>query len=191
MVASAAAGGGATGAASVGPLPPSILAFGRSAVFGVPTLWWIALLFVAGSALILSRTETGRGWYLLGSSERAARFNGLRTRWLTCFAYLVAGALAGLAGFVLMVTLGSGDATAGDTLLLQVIAATVVGGTSLFGGLGGTWRTFGGVFLIVGLTNALNFHGLASWYQEIAVGAVIVLGTGLAVFVQAAQGRSR
>ncbi|WP_159014737.1 ABC transporter permease [Acidisoma sp. S159] len=191
MVASAAAGGGATGAASVGPLPPSVLNFGRSTIAGIPTLWWIALIFVAGSALVLSRTDTGRGWYLLGSSARAALFSGLRTRWLKCLAYLVAGTLAGLAGFILMVTLGSGDATAGDNLLLQVIAATVVGGTSLFGGLGGAWRTFGGVFLIVGLTNALNFHGLASWYQEIVVGAVIVLGTALAVFVQAAQARSK
>lgn len=191
MVASAAAGGGATGAASVGPLPPSVLQFGQSKFAGVPTLWWIALIFVAGFALFLSRTSTGRNWYLLGSNERAARFNGLHTRWLKCLAYAVAGTLAGMAGFILMVSLGAGDATAGDTLLLQVIAATVVGGTSLFGGIGGTWRTFGGVFLIVGLTNALSFHGLASWYQQIAVGIVIILGTALAVYVQSKQSGGR
>lgn len=187
MVASAAAGGGATGAASVGPLPPSVLRFGRSLFAGIPTLWWIALILVAGFALFLSRTATGRGWYLVGSNERAARFNGLHTRRLKCLAYLVAGALAGVAGFVLMASLGAGDATAGETLLLQVIAATVVGGTSLFGGLGGTWRTFGGTFLIVGLADALSFHGLASWYQEIVVGAVIVLGTALGIYVQSRQ----
>lgn len=187
MIASAAAGGGATGAASVGPLPPFVLQFGQSKFAGIPTLWCIALFFVAGFALFLSRTATGRNWYLLGSNERAARFNGLNTRWLKCMAYAVAGTLAGMAGFILMLSLGAGDATAGDTLLLQVIAATVVGGTSLFGGIGGTWRTFGGVFLIVGLTNALSFHGLASWYQQIAVGVVIILGTALAIHVQSRQ----
>ena len=190
IAAAAAAGGGGT-AASVGELPTGVLEFGQSTLVGIPTVWWLALALFAGFALFLSRTDTGRGLYLVGANERAARFNGLRTGLLKCLAYQIAGGLAGLAGFILMARLGSGNATAGDALLLQVIAATVIGGTSLFGGLGGVWRTFVGVFLIVGLTNALGLRGLQSWYQEIIVGVVIVFGSALAIYLQRWQSRSQ
>lgn len=182
MAAAAAAGGGGT-AASVGQLPDEVLQFGRTTIAGIPTVWWIAVFLFALFALLLSRTATGRSLYLLGSSERAARFNGMSGGMIKCLAYSVAGMLGGFAGFILMTRLGSGNATAGDTLLLQVIAATVIGGTSLFGGLGGVWRTLVGVFLIVGLTNALGLIGMQSWTQGIIIGAVVIFGSGLAVYL--------
>jgi ribose transport system permease protein len=182
IAAAAAAGGGGT-AASVGRLPREVLQFGRTTVIGIPTVFLIAVVLVAVFALILSRTATGRSLYLLGSNERAARFNGMSSGMIKCLAYSVAGMLGGFAGFILMTRLGSGNATAGDSLLLQVIAATVIGGTSLFGGLGGVWRTLVGVFLIVGLTNALGLIGMPSWNQGIIIGAVVIFGSGLAVYL--------
>lgn len=190
IAAAAAAGGGGT-AASVGRLPAAVLQLGKSTIAGIPTVWWIAVVLVAVFALLLSRTSTGRSLYLLGSNERATRFNGMSGGFIKCLAYSVAGMLGGLAGFVLMTRLGSGNATAGDTLLLQIIAATVIGGTSLFGGIGGVWRTLVGVFLIVGLTNALGLIGMPSWNQEIIIGAVVIFGSGLAVYLNRFSSRRR
>lgn len=188
IAAAAAAGSGGT-AASVGRLPREVLQFGMSTLAGVPVVWWVAVLLVAVAALLLARTSTGRGLYLLGSNERAATFNGFSAPAVKTLAYSVAGLLGGFAGFILMTRLGSGNATAGDTLLLQVIAATVIGGTSLFGGIGGVWRTLVGVFLIVGLTNALGLVGWPSWNQEIVIGAVVIFGSGFAVYLNRFRGR--
>jgi ribose/xylose/arabinose/galactoside ABC-type transport system permease subunit len=190
ITAAAAAGGGGT-AASVGQLPPQVLAFGQSTLAAIPSAFWIALALVAGFSIFLSGTATGRNFYFVGSNERASRFNGLTVPLVKFLAYTIAGALGGVAGFVLMTRLGSGNATAGDALLLQVIAATVIGGTSLFGGQGGVWRTLVGVFLISGLTNALGLLGMASWHQEIIIGAVVIFGSGLAVFLSKFQVRAR
>jgi ribose/xylose/arabinose/galactoside ABC-type transport system permease subunit len=190
MAAAAAAGGGGT-AASVGQLPPQVLQFGQSTFAAVPMVFWIAFLLVAAFALILSRTVTGINFYLTGANERAAGFNGIDTKRVKFLAYLIGGGLAGFAGFILTSRLGSGNATAGDTLLLEVIAATVIGGTSLFGGLGGVWRTLIGAFLITGLTNALGLQGMPYWYQQIIVGLVIVFGSALAMYLQRFQGRRR
>jgi len=188
--AAAAAGGGGT-AASVGQLPPQVLTFGQSTFAAIPSAFWIAFVLVAAFSVFLSFTVTGRSFYFVGSNEKAARFNGLNVPVMKFLAYAIAGVLGGVAGWVLMTRLGSGNATAGDALLLQVIAATVIGGTSLFGGQGGVWRTLVGVFLITGLTNALGLIGMASWNQEIIVGAVVIFGSGLAVFLAKFQARSR
>ena len=83
-----------------------------------------------------------------------------------------------------------GNATAGDALLLQIIAATVIGGTSLLGGFGGVWRTLTGAF-IVGLTNALGIVGLASWNQDVIVGLVVIFVSGLALFLGRFTARRR
>jgi ribose transport system permease protein len=190
ITAAAAAGGGGT-AASVGQLPAQVLAFGQSTFAAIPSAFWIAFVLVAGFSVFLSATPTGRNFYFVGSNERAARFNGVKVPVVKFLAYTIAGALGGLAGFVLMTRLGSGNATAGDALLLQVIAATVIGGTSLFGGQGGVWRTLVGVLLISGLTNALGLLGMASWNQDIIIGAVVIFGSGLAVFLSKFQARAR
>jgi ribose/xylose/arabinose/galactoside ABC-type transport system permease subunit len=190
MAAAAAAGGGGT-AASVGQLPPEVLAFGQSTFLAVPAVFWLALLLVAAFALILSRTVTGRSFYLVGANQLAAGFNGIDTKRIKFLAYLIGGGLAGFAGFILTSRLGSGNATAGDALLLEIIAATVIGGTSLFGGLGGVWRTLIGAFLITGLTNALGLQGIAYWYQQIIVGLVVVFGSALAIYLQRFRGRRR
>jgi ribose/xylose/arabinose/galactoside ABC-type transport system permease subunit len=188
MAAAAAAGGGGT-AASVGQLPPQVLAFGQSTFAAIPSAFWIAFVLVAVFSVLLSATAFGRRFYFAGSNELAARFNGLHVAATKIFAYTIAGTLGGVAGFVLLTRLGSGNATVGDVLLLQVIAATVIGGTSLFGGQGGVWRTLVGVFLISGLTNALGLLGMPSWYQEIIVGIVVIFGSGLAVFLSRFHGR--
>jgi ribose/xylose/arabinose/galactoside ABC-type transport system permease subunit len=191
MAAAAAAGGGGT-AASVGQLPDSVLAFGRLTVAAIPVTWWIAFILIAVFALVLSRTTFGRNFYFVGSNANAARYNGISVERTKFYAFALAGVMGGLAGFILMTRLGSGNATAGDVLLLEVIAATIIGGTSLFGGQGGVWRTLVGVFLITGLTNALGLRGIPSYHQSIIVGMVVIFGSGLAIYLirfRASHGR--
>jgi ribose transport system permease protein len=190
IAAAAAAGGGGT-AASVGQLPPEVLAFGQSTLLGIPATFIIAFVLFLVFAVVLARTAFGRRFYFVGANAMASRFNGLSVPRGKFFAYAIAGTLGGIAGFVLMTRLGAGTATAGDTLLLQIIAATVIGGTSLFGGIGGVWRTLVGVFLITGVTNALGLLGMPSWNQQIIVGAVVIFGSGLAVYLTKFKARAR
>src|SRR5207245_2697354 len=93
--------------------------------------------------------------------------------------YLIAGTLSGIAGLVVTLRLGSGSPVAGDTLLLQVIGATVIGGTSLSGGEGGIMRTVFGALLITVLVNGLDLLGVEFWDEAIAIGVVILLGSAL------------
>lgn len=173
---------------SVGRLPPEATAFGRSALIGIPTLLWIAVFIFASALLILHRTVFGRTIYLVGANERAAIFNAInvkRTIWLV---YFLSGTLAGVAGMLAVLRLGSGAPVLGDNVLLLVIAAIVVGGTSIFGGEGGLWRTLTGVVLVVMLEKGLDLMGVAFYDQAIIIGVVILAGAALGVRLRRLKG---
>lgn len=169
---------------SVGRLPREATAFGRSQIFAVPSLLWIALGILAIGLVALHKTPFGRSVYLVGSNERAATFNAInvrRTKWLV---YFIGGTLAGIASMLAVLRLGSGAPVLGDAILLQIIAAVVVGGTSVFGGEGGLWRTFTGVVLVVMLEKGLDLMGVAFYDQAIVIGAVILFGSAFGVYLR-------
>lgn len=169
---------------SIGRLPREALALGRHTVLGVPTIFLVALLVVALAWLVLARTPFGRWVHLAGDNRRAAVFNAVPVARVEFWVYLGAAVLAAAAGMIAVLRLGSGAPVLGDNLLLQVIAAVVIGGTSIHGGEGGVWRTATGVALVVMLDKGLNLMGLAFYDQWIAMGAIILLGSGLGAWLQ-------
>jgi putative xylitol transport system permease protein len=141
--------------------------------FPVPALVMLILAVVA--AFVLSRTRFGRYVYAVGGNEEAARLAGVPIRVVKLAVYAIAGACAGLAGVLLVGQLRSGGPDAGLLYELNAIAAAVIGGASLFGGIGTAWGALVGALMIGVLNNALDLLGVQSFWQEIVKGGIILL----------------
>ena len=178
MIAAVSAGGGSA-KASVGGLPDAVSTFGRAVTVGIPNVFWVALAVTAVIGGLLRWTKFGRDLYLLGDSEVAARFTGMNVKRMKFTVYLLAAIVSSIAGILLDFRLGSGSPAGGETFLLKVIAATVIGGTSLFGGLGGVGRTAFGAILIAVVGIGLDRAGWQYWDQFIVLGFVILIGATL------------
>ena len=149
------------------------------------------IIFLAAALLchiVLRHTRYGRHIYAIGGNAEAARLSGLNVRGLTLSVYVIVGLFAGLAGFVLSSRLNSAEAVAGQGYELTVIASVVIGGTSLFGGLGGVLGTVVGAILIGVLINGLVLMNVSPYIQQIIIGVIIVLAVAFDRFV---KGRRR
>ncbi|WP_102127485.1 ABC transporter permease [Deinococcus planocerae] len=144
-----------------------------------------ALLISGGLAvlahLLLSRTVLGRWLYATGANAVTARVSGVPVDRVVVFAYVFSGVCAAVGSLLYSTRLQMGRPTLGADLLLDVIGATVIGGTSLFGGKGKVLWTFFGVLFFVLLSNSLNLLNLNSYAVSIVKGAVILLAAGLDV----------
>ena len=157
----------------IGPLP-------------VPVIFFLAMVVIG--QIILKYTQYGRWIYALGGNPEASRLSGLNVKMLTTSVYVISGFCAGLAGFLLTSRLNSAEQVAGQGYELQAIAAVVIGGTSLFGGQGSMVGTLIGAMLIGVLNNGLVILNVSPYYQQIVIGAIIVLS----VYIdQLAKQRSR
>lgn len=143
----------------------------------VPSIPNIAL-FAIGAWLIVSvigfTTRFGRYMYVIGGGEAVARTAGIPVRRYKIYAFALSGAMAGLAGALAVARLGAAGPTLGQDLLLNTLAAIVVGGTSLSGGIGGVHRTLIGVLIIALLDNGLNLMGVNQYTQMVIKGAVVI-----------------
>jgi ribose/xylose/arabinose/galactoside ABC-type transport system permease subunit len=142
------------------------------------------LALVAAGAFVLSRTRFGRYIYAIGGNEEAARLSGVPVRSVKLGAYAISGFCAGLAGVVLVGQLRSGGPDAGMLYELNAIAAAVIGGASLLGGVGTAWGALVGALLIGVLNNALDLLGVQSFWQEIAKGVIILLAVTFDVWTK-------
>ena len=140
--------------------------------FPVPAL--IMLLLVMTAAFVLTRTKFGRHVYAVGGNEEAARLSGVPVRRVKLGVYAISGACAGLAAVLMVGQLRSGGPDAGMLYELNAIAAAVIGGASLFGGLGTAWGALIGALLIGVLNNALDLLGVQAFWQEISKGGIIL-----------------
>jgi ribose transport system permease protein len=146
----------------------------RTRVFGVATSSWIAIGFVVLLWFLLDRTRFGRHVYAVGTNREAARLAGVRVDLVQAATFALAGLAAGLAG--LLVTSRTSTAQASDdfSFIFIVIAAVVVGGTSIMGGEGAVWRSVLGAFFIAFMINGFNLLGVDPIYQRIIRGAIIL-----------------
>ncbi|KQY79344.1 MULTISPECIES: ABC transporter permease [Roseateles] len=138
-----------------------------------PVLLMVLLAVVAG--ILLRRTTLGRHLHAVGSNGEAARLSGVNVAGVAMFAYIASGALAGLAGCVLMSRLVTAQPNEGVMYELDAIAAAVIGGTSLIGGVGTISGTVIGAFVIGILRNGLNMNGVSAFSQQIIIGLVILV----------------
>jgi ribose/xylose/arabinose/galactoside ABC-type transport system permease subunit len=159
------------------PAAFELLGSGRVAGLPVPTILMVVVYLV--SWFVLAHTPFGRQVYAVGGNAEAARLAGIGTARVTVLVYVISGGLAALSGAILASRMSSGQPNAGLMFELEVIAAVVVGGTSLFGGRGGIVGTFFGAMLIGVLRNGLNLVGVGSYVQQVVLGFVILLAVML------------
>ena len=144
------------GAKSYSGFPDSFLALGNSDIAGIPAQMWIFLLVALGIWLLVHRTTLGRSFRAIGYSPEGARYAGIPVRRNLGLAYVLAGAIAGLAAVIFVARLGEARANAGMGYELLAITAVVLGGTSIFGGSGTVAGTLLGFLAVAVLNNGLK-----------------------------------
>lgn len=163
-----------SGGRPVSNLSREFTSIGSGDLLGIP----LPIAILAGVAIVshvfLSNTRLGRYVYAVGGNEHAARASGLNVTGVKIFAYTVCGTMAGLAGVVLASRITTGQPNAGIAYELDAIAAVVIGGTSLSGGVGGIRGTILGALLMGVINNGLDLLNVSSYYQQIVKGLIIV-----------------
>ena len=152
------------GSGFIGPAPVPVIIFAAFVIIGY---------------LVLRFTTYGRSIYAVGGNPEAARLSGLNTTGLIMSVYVVTGFLAGLCGFLLTSRLGAAEVVAAQGYELIVIAAVVIGGTSLFGGEGSILGTLVGTLLIGVLNSGLAINNVNPYYQPIIIGLIVVFSVYL------------
>jgi len=155
-------------------LSDSFLFIGQGRVFGVPMPVWLFLAVFAIGWLVLRYSRFGRHVYAVGGNEKSAKTSGIATRKVQFAVYTICGLCAGLAGVVLTARTTSALTQSGIGYELDAIAAVVIGGTSLSGGVGGLTGTLFGALIIGVINNGLDLLGVSSYYQQVIKGVVIV-----------------
>ena len=148
-------------------------------VWQIGPIHWIVIFTLAVWLLVhlaLTRTVWGHHIYAVGGDEKIARQSGIRVGAVRASAYVVAGALAAVAGVITAARAGVGDPNAGLGLEFESLAAVVIGGASLAGGRGKVIGVLGGVLLLTIIGNVFNLVGIPVWYQQLLKGALILIG---------------
>jgi ribose transport system permease protein len=154
---------------------PSFEWLGNGDFLAVPWLIWVAAAVAFLSWFILRKTILGLHIYAVGGNAQAARLTGIKVTTVLLFVYAINGLFAGIAGAMSASRLYAANGNWGTGYELDAIAAVVLGGTSLSGGIGSIWGTVIGALIIGVMNNGLTILGLSSFWQYVAKGAVIVL----------------
>jgi rhamnose transport system permease protein len=159
---------------NAGDMPRSFLALGTQQVLSVPVLFVVAVLVLALVGYYLYAHRGGRELYAIGSDPDAAVLYGLDVRRRVLSAFILSGALAGLAGVLFAARYGTVSAGAGTGIELEAVAAVVIGGVAIFGGSGTVWGAALGAVLLVTIDRALPILGIPDFWQRAVVGALII-----------------
>ncbi len=157
---------------------------GQGDFWGIPTQIWLLLIFTVLAGIVLGRTTLGRTLYAIGNNEIGARFSGLPVNRNLLIIYTFSGLMSALAAYIFVSRVSTTRSDMGSGLELDVIAAVVLGGTSIFGGSGSIAGTMIGVVLIQLLKNGLALSGVASDATIVVVGGVLVLSILINNFIQ-------
>ena len=151
----------------------------RTKVLDVAMSSWIAIVWVLVLWFVLDRTRFGRHVYASGGNAEAARLAGVRVSLVQASTFALAGLAAGLAGVLVASRTSTAQASDDFSFIFGVIAAVVVGGTSILGGEGNVWRSVLGAFFIAFMINGFNLLGVDPVYQRIIQGAIILGAVGI------------
>jgi ribose transport system permease protein len=163
----------------IAPLPNSFTYIGQHDLFGVPYIIYVAVVVAVIAYLLLHATTLGWNIRALGANREAARSSGIRVRALSISLYVYCGAAAAFAGALEAARLGAGSPDFGTGLELTVIAAAIIGGTSIYGGLGTIPGAALGALLLSVLATGLILLNVDPTLQDLATGIVLILAAGL------------
>ncbi|WP_137391029.1 ABC transporter permease [Rhodoligotrophos defluvii] len=172
-----------TGGVPIAGLPyefGNVFGFGR--VFGTPVPVLVAILAIVVIWFLMNRTRLGAHIYAVGGNAKAANLSGVPTKRVLFLAYLMCSLLASLAGLLLTARVESGETNLGGTIALESIAACVIAGVSLRGGIGRVESVVLGAFFIVLVQNGMNIAQIGSYLQMVLLGALLILAVILDQF---------
>jgi rhamnose transport system permease protein len=179
---------GISQARSVRGYPEWFFVLGQGEILGVPTQLWILLVAIAIFWIVLSRTTFGRALYAIGHNETAARYSAIKVDRIKVIIYSLSGLMSGLAGVIFVSRVSTTRSDMGTGLELDVIAAVVLGGTSIFGGIGTIAGTVLGFTLIQLLKNGLALTGVKGDATIVVIGTVLILSILITNFLQHRRG---
>ena len=163
-----------TGGFPLATFPDWFSFFGAGAVLGIPfPVYVFASVFIIMHVL-MKFTSFGRAVYAVGGNAEAARLSGIDVFRVKTLTLAITGALTAITGTLLASQIGSGVGTTATGMELDVIAATIIGGTSLFGGKGRIWGTLLGVIFLGCISNGMTLMNVSEYWQLVARGAIIV-----------------
>lgn len=141
---------------------------------GIPIPVYIMLAFLLLGTVFTRRTTWGQQIYAIGANSTAAGLSGIPVNRRVALVYVISGAMAGLAALVFLARLNSAEADIGDSLMLQAVAAVLIGGTSLFGGLGTLTGTLLGCIVLAVVLNGMNLLSISASWQPIVTGVIVI-----------------
>jgi len=159
--------------------PPGFRQIGSGYFLGLPIPVYLMVGFLALGSIFAQRTTWGQEIYAIGANPVAARLSGIPVARRLLLVYVVSGAMAGLASIIFLARLNSAEADIGETLTLPAIAAVLIGGTSLFGGLGTVFGTFVGALILTLVLNGMNLLSVSASWQPLVTGVIVILAVWL------------
>lgn len=159
--------------------PPAFRAIGSGYWLGVPIPVYLMVAFLLIGVLFAQRTRWGQEIYAIGANPEAARLSGVPVKRRIVLVYEVSGAMAGLASLIFLARLNSAEGDIGESLTLPAIAAVLIGGTSLFGGVGSVFGTLVGALILTLVLNGMNLLTINASWQPLVTGVIVVLAVFL------------
>ncbi len=160
-------------------LSASYLSWAVGETLGIPNEIWVGVIAMVILSVILQLTPFGRLIRGIGAQEQAVIASGINVDRVKIAAYVLSGTMAALAGVVMAARLGSGSPTLANEFLLPAIAAIIVGGTAITGGVGSVWRTFVGALIVQVVRIGMTFMGVSVFAQQIVFGIILVAAVAI------------
>lgn len=155
--------------------PPAFRALGSGYLIGIPIPVFLMVIFLGLGSFFTQRTIWGQQIYAIGANPVSARLAGIPTMRRLVLVYAVSGGMAGLASLIFLARLNSAEGDIGDSLTLPAIAAVLIGGTSLFGGIGTMSGTLIGALILTLVLNGMNLLAVNASWQPLVTGVIVVL----------------
>jgi ribose transport system permease protein len=177
--------------ATIHGFPPAFRALGSGYWLSVPIPVYLMFVFLAIGIGFARYTNWGQEIYAIGANPVAARLSGIPVNRRLALVYTVSGAMAGLASLIFLARLNSAEGDIGEPLTLPAIAAVLIGGTSLFGGVGTVSGTLVGALILTLVLNGMNLLAIDANWQPLVTGAIVILAVSVDVLTRGRDGANR
>ena len=163
-----------TGGETIHGFPAEFRAIGSGYLWGIPIPVFLMLAFLLVGMIFLQRTRWGQDIYSVGANREAARLSGIPVNSRLVLAYVMSGLMAGLASLIFLARLNSAEGDIGEAMTLPAIAAVLIGGTSLFGGVGTITGTLIGALILTLVLNGMNLLSINASWQPLVTGVIVI-----------------